>query len=253
MQVNTNVRETQTRPAQFKHSRALVFGRNDDGRTGVWICCDTCPERDFSAFPPQVHPLAIQQRWTRRKWEVVDCGRQGTCPKCLEKRKAARRAPKVHTPAPPPRPVLPPHLTVNLSSTAAAHGLRAMHELLDARPRHVPTPDGGTDEAIAAKTGLDPRVVAYYRASLTGPLVHPRILELEAALGRLEEKLETELAAIRATLETLPAGPDQEAVRALAENLAAEVRGNVDILDAEGKRHARATADDRLAPDEPHA
>lgn len=85
-----------------------------------------------------------------------------------------------------------------------------------------------SDEKIARETGLDARVVAYYREAVYGPALNPRIRELEAAVVRLEQKYKDELA----TLQTMQ------------RSLASEMQTAIDLLHSEIAALARSEAKD---------
>ncbi|MDC0720692.1 hypothetical protein [Nannocystis bainbridge] len=229
--------ESKTRPSQFEGKHALVFGRDEHGRTGMWIVCGACERRDFATFKPQINPIAVTQRWTRLGWAVVRDGEKATCPKCQESknmRKHSEEATGKHgddakviqhpahsiarpptTPPSAPRPVTPPVSATSQPepspaldaggrpSPEAARALRDMYDLLDAHFQ-VETglyTEGWSDEAIAGKTRLDVGTVAFYRDAAFGPTVNPRVRELEALISGLEDRFREEMAA-SAGLET---------------------------------------------------
>lgn len=99
-------RATKTRPKQFRRMEAIVFGKDGYGRSGAWLCCNTCNTRDFGVFAPQVNPVITTKHWKRLGWRVVLDGKQATCPSC--QRPARHSLPPIPTSLAPPLERLEP-------------------------------------------------------------------------------------------------------------------------------------------------
>jgi hypothetical protein len=158
-------------PRQHATRAALTFGRDQRGRTAVWLRCGSCGEAEGSPIELDAPAITIDEIFgARRGWSVVASGRAATCPKCQVM----------------PAPV------VELS-----HATRAVLRLLEA---HLQVDERGGGRAVGqyAPGWSDARVAR--EAGTTDAAV--RDIRRRDFAPRLVDAIRDELAADVATMET---------------------------------------------------
>jgi len=167
--VSTNVPITNTQSS----SECFVLVR-ENGRTRPAVVCSSCGATQSHGSTPGVPANTLANNFRKRGWEIDRRHRAATCPACLET------------------------IAMKLSPDA----IRATHKLFELLEQHYDQErrryrEAWTDAAMAKECGLATDVVATHREALYGPMVSPALLEAEAELDAVQQKLEALVTLVR--------------------------------------------------------